>query len=142
MARWVELVDLGPVVGEGDPGGNRPASGRAGVQTLESTALPAHTHHRREIQRLDVGKEGEAHFIDIGQLVAGRIDADIIRVAPQGEDRVGGPRNRCPSCHGRAFRVFRGGVTIGKKLSPGLESGCRRCFFDIGLGRVRLVEFL
>ena len=49
-----------------------------------------------EVERLRVGEVGEAHLVDIGQLVAGRVDADVVGVAPQREHRIAGPRSPAP----------------------------------------------
>ena len=97
---------------------------------------------RRKIERLHVGEVGEAHLVEVGQLVARRIDADVVRVAPQREHRIAGARDRRPRRHGRALGILRRGVPVGEQLGPGLEAGRLRCLVDVFLGRVRRVELL
>ncbi len=83
-----------------------------------------------------------SHLVEIGQLVAGRVDADVVGIAPQGEHRIARPRDRRPRRHGRAFGVLRRGVLVGEQLGPGLEARRLCRLVDVLLGGVRRVELL
>ena len=95
-----------------------------------------------QVERLRIGEELELDFVDVGQLVAGLVHADVVGVALEDEDLVADAVRGDPGRHARALRVVEGALLVGEQLRPGLELGVRHHLVQVFLLGVAGVELL
>ena len=113
------------------------------VRHLDVPLLHVHlAGDRGQVERLDVGEEGEADLVEVGQLVAVGIDADEVRIPPEGEDLVAHSGGRHPGRHRRPLRVLERRVAGGEELGPRLEARRLDELVDVFLLRVLGMELL